>query len=479
MGQIGAPSTIESVAIGQLVPYTDNPRKHEPKNIAKLVASIKEYGWTQPVLITQNGEVIAGHGRILAARELKMAVVPCIRLTDMSDAQVRAYRIADNRLGLDSDWDLDLLMRELGKLNAEQPLQINIDSIGFDPKELQKILAADEVANGQKSEEFSGGERDPYTGTNPDIPGFTSGVSQYGMVWELDSHRLACGDCTDPVVVTQLLGGASQSINLMVTDPPYGVNYDVNWRSLSRLNVVAGRESDSLHKTNGEETVRNCPSVNENNANSPAGGSPTYPRDNIIGDNCPDWRGALSYFHGNIIYLWHGGLVSGVAADVLNVLGFEIRAQIIWRKGGIIINRGAYNWAHEPCYYAVRKGQNACWRGPDNASTIWDVNTPHQSNNKDLDGDVVGHPNQKSVEIFRRPIIYHTQKGDAVFDPFLGSGTTLIAAETAGRVCFGIELSPKYVDTSVLRWQRFTSKEAICQGKTFKQWQSAAISEGR
>jgi DNA modification methylase len=155
---------------------------------------------------------------------------------------------------------------------------------------------------------------------------------------------------------------------------------------------------------------------------------------------------------------------------MINATGFDIKSQIIWVKPGIVINRGAYNWQHEPCYYAVRRGQKANWQGPHNASTIWDVASINQLASVSEE-DIVqgGHPTQKPVDLMRLPILYHTSEGDAVYDPFIGSGTTLIAAETSGRVCFGVEVMPQNVDMAVKRWEKLTGKEAISNGITYRE----------
>jgi len=416
------PETIEFRPVASLAPSVANARTHSKKNVAKLAASIREYGWTQPILITDAGDVVAGHGRLLAAMQLGIDIVPCIRLANLTDAQVRAYRIADNQLGLDSDWDYNALARELGDLQAI----FDLSNIGFDAKDLQKLLAKDE--QNQFQPEIR--EDDIPNNIETSSGGQEIIVSKYGQIWELGNHRLACGDCTDPTVVNPLLAGVS--INLMVTDPPYGVNYDAEWR-----NEVLGRNA---------------------------------PRDMMKNDHHADWRGAFAYFRGNIAYVWHGGLQSGTIYDMINASGFDVKAQIIWAKPGIVINRGAYNWQHEPCYYAVRRGQTADWQGPANASTLWEVQSPNQKGGKDENDMLQGHATQKPVEVMRRPIFYHTSKNEAVYDPFLGSGTTIIAAETAGRICYGIELLPKYADIIIKRWQLFTGREAICNGKTYLQY---------
>jgi DNA modification methylase len=347
--------------------------------------------------------------------------VPSIRLSNLTEEQIRAYRLADNQLGLDSEWDLDVLARELGDLEGK----IDLDYVGFDPKELQKLLAKDEQ-----------NQFDPDLSEDDSADTPIEAVSHYGQVWQLGKHRLACGDCTDPEVVNPLLAGVS--INLMVTDPPYGVNYDAGWRNEALGNAVK--------------------------------------RDLVVGDHHADWRGAFAYFKGNIMYIWHGGLQSGTVFDMINSCGFDVKGQIIWVKPSIVINRGAYNWQHEPCYYAVRRGQQANWQGPANASTIWEVASINQLgsvNNEDANEN--DHATQKPVELMRRPILYHTLEGEVVYDPFLGSGSTLIAAESTGRICYGVELVPKNVEATLLRWQKLTGQEAVCDRMTYREHRERVI----
>jgi DNA modification methylase len=417
MSQAHTPNQVEMRPIEWFTPFANNPRTHDKGNVAKLVASIKQFGWTQPILVTGVGEVVAGHGRLLAARRLGMATLPCIRLANLTDEQIRAYRIADNQLGLDSDWDFDALSRELGALKDD----FDISVVGFDAKELEKLLAQDERSQFEPQD-----DEDALPG-EPNSDAIV--VPEYGQIWELGEHRLACGDCTDPHMVNLLLQGVS--INLMVTDPPYGVNYDAEWRN---------------------EALGN-----------------TAKRDIIKNDHHADWRGAFAYFRGSVMYVWHGGLHSDVAYSMIRASGFDVKGQIIWVKPSIVINRGAYNWQHEPCFYAVRNGQNSNWVGPNNASTVWNVTPVRKGDGEDEVAKASNVSTQKPVEVMRRPILYHTQKGDKVYDPFMGSGTTIIAAETSGRTAYGVELLPKNVNTILRRWQTMTGHDARCNGSTYNE----------
>ncbi len=237
-------------------------------------------------------------------------------------------------------------------------------------------------------------------------------VTVTGEIWCLARHRVACGDSTDPAVVKALLGTVQP--HLMVTDPPYGVEYDPTWRQ--RLGVGASARNTK---------VRN--------------------------DERADWAAAWALFPGSIAYVWHGALRSTIVAESLAREGFTIRAQIIWAKERLVIGQGDYHWQHEPCWYAVRKKGN--WTGDRKQTTLWNISSKGQ----DVE---TPHSTQKPVECMRRPMLNNSNPGQAVYDPFLGSGTTLIAAETTGRVCLAIELDPLYVDVAVQRWQAFTGKPA-------------------
>ncbi len=232
----------------------------------------------------------------------------------------------------------------------------------------------------------------------------------------MDQHRLVCGDCTDKEVVASLL--RSDRPVLMVTDPPYGVNYDPEWRHRAGVN-----------RSKRKGKVQN--------------------------DGKADWRDAWALFPGNIAYVWHGALHATTVAESLISQGFTIRAQIVWAKERLVIGRGDYHWQHEPCWYAVREKGN--WTGDRKQTTLWAISSGEQ------DTETV-HGTQKPVECMRRPILNNSSPRQMIYEPFLGSGTTLIAAETTGRACFAIELDPRYVDMAVRRWQAFTGKAATLSG---------------
>jgi DNA modification methylase len=255
-------------------------------------------------------------------------------------------------------------------------------------------------------------------------------ISQPGDLWLCGSHRVLCGDSTSTEAVSRLLSPASGMLQpfLMVTDPPYGVEYDPTWRD------GKGGFSTAAVKQRGK----------------------------VQNDDRVDWREAYEAFPGDVAYVWHGGIAAAEFAVSLLSAGFQIRGQIIWRKQQAVFSRGAYHWQHEPCWYAVRKGKTAHWHGDRKQSTVWDVQSLNPTGNRDEER--VGHGTQKPVELMRRPILNHTERGEAVYDPFLGSGTTLIAAELTQRICYGLELDPVYVDVIVRRWEKQSGKQATLEG---------------
>lgn len=244
-------------------------------------------------------------------------------------------------------------------------------------------------------------------------------VSQPGDLWVLGRHRLVCGSSTDAETVARVLAGTKPL--LMVTDPPYGVEYDPGWRN---------------------EALK---------------GSATQRTGKVLNDDRADWREAWALFPGDVAYVWHGALHATTVADSLLATGFAIRSQIIWAKPRLVIGRGDYHWQHEPAWYAVRKTGKGHWAGDRKQTTLWTIDTRGQ------DADTV-HGTQKPVECMRRPIENNSSPGQAVYEPFSGSGTTIIAAEMTGRACHAVELNPVYVDVAVQRWQAFTGQAAVLEG---------------
>jgi DNA modification methylase len=408
--------------IGKLIPYAANARLHSEAQVAQIAASMKEWGWTNPVLVDEAGMIIAGHGRVLAARQLGLKSVPVMVAEGWSEAQKRAYVIADNQLALAADWDEALLSSEVRGL-ADWGFDLQL--LGFN--NLDELLA-----------EQTEGLTDP--DAVPPVP--AEPVSLLGDVWTLGRHRLVCGDCTDPATVEACLGEVRP--HLMVTDPPYGVEYDPGWRA------EAGYSS------------------------------PDAALGAVLNDDRADWREAWALFPGAVAYIWHSGLHAGLVSESLAAHKFRVRAQIIWVKTRPTLGRGHYHWQHENALYAVqdgaddgwrfipehevadyavREGEAGQWKGGRKQSTVWFIE--HLKSG-------TGHGTQKPVECMKRPILNNSSAGQSVYEPFNGSGTTIIAGEMTGRPVYAIELSPAYVDVAIVRWQDFVGAEAtLADGRSF------------
>jgi DNA modification methylase len=385
---------VERWPIEKLIPYARNARTHSPAQVDQIAASIREWGWTNPVLVGEDDTIIAGHGRVLAARKLRISEVPVMVATGWGDAQKKAYAIADNKLTLNGGWDEELLGLELGELEV---LGFDLDLIGFSE--------AERAALGSQGH---AGLTDP--DEVPELP--EDAVSVAGDVWLLGNHRLLCGDSTSAADAEKVLGAIKP--NLMVTDPPYGVDYEPGWRKRAGVNLNKAK----LGK--------------------------------VANDDRADWREAWALFPGSVAYVWHAGRHASTVQESLEATGFEVRSQIIWAKDSFALSRGHYHWQHEPCWYAVRG--TAAWHGDRKQSTLWQIPARDDAGH--------GHGTQKPVECMKRPIENNSSPGQAIYEPFSGSGTTIIAAEITGRSCHAIELMPQYVDVAIERWQAFTGETA-------------------
>lgn len=413
--------TTEMVPVEVLVPYEKNARVHPESQIDKMVAIILDSGFTTPLIIDEDNCILAGHGRLLAARKLKMPEVPCVRVTGLSHAQKRAIRLSDNQLALLSTYDSDLLRVELTDLKG---LGFDMSLTGFSSADLRSLFAS---APGRTEAD--------------DVPLLPkTATSILGDLWLLGEHRLICGSSTDPTTVERVLGGAKP--HLMCTDPPYGVNYDANWRN----------------------TVKRNPGLNA----VPAGGGRAIGK--IPNDDKSDWREVWALFPGEVAYVWCASLQSDVVIQSLESVGLQRRSLIVWNKYKSAIGRGHYQWKHEIAWYCVRKDGSSHWQGSRKESTVWDIE--HRRSE-------TGHSTQKPVEAMRKPIENNSAVGERVYDPFVGSGTTIIAAQTTGRICHAVELDPIYVDVALLRWQAFTGLEATHEdGRTFAQVQAERLEAG-
>ncbi len=398
---------VVSVPVASLVPYAANARTHSDSQVAQIAASIAEFGFVNPVLVDAAGVLVAGHGRVLAAKRLGLASVPAIRLAHLTEAQARALRLADNQIALNSGWDEALLAAELARIREDG---FDLALLGFDQVALDALLAEAGLGGGNDGDEDA---------PAPEPPAQT--VTRPGDLWRIGRHRLLCGDATSGADVQRLLAGAKP--HLLVSDPPYGVEYDPTWRNAAGVSATA--------------RVGHVPN-----------------------DHRADWREAWALFPGDVAYIWHAGRHARVVAESLEAAGFSIRSQIIWAKSRLVLGRGDYHWQHEPCFYAVRDGKTGHWQGARDQTTLWSV--PTASGDEDA---ATVHGTQKPVEVMRRPMLNNSVAGDLVYEPFCGSGSTIIAAQTAGRVCLAMEITPDYCDVAVLRWQAFTGESVILDGE--------------
>jgi len=406
-------ASIETRPVAQLVPYARNSRQHSETQIGRIMASMREYGFTVPILVDEEDGIIAGHARALAADRLGIANVPVMVARGWSEAQRRSYVIADNALGAGSTWDLGLLKIELDDLKG---ISFNLDILGFDTDFLKSVM-------------------EPNPGrTDPDEipPPLSATVSLQDDIWVLGNHRLVCGDCTNAATVGRLL--VNDRPHLMVTDPPYGIDYDPGWRRTAR-NADGKLISTGSGRAMG--TVRN--------------------------DTRADWRDAWALFPGDVVYCWSSAMYLPESILSLEACGFERRTLIVWAKSHHTMGRGHYHSQDEECWYAVRKGRTGHWNGGRKQTTVWQIEKPQKNDS--------GHSTQKPVECMKRPIENNSVVGDVIYDPFMGSGTSIVACELTGRHCRGIEINPDYVDLALMRWQSFATQDAILQGtgETFAQ----------
>lgn len=393
---------VEKRAVSSLIPFVKNSRTHSDEQVAQIAASIKEWGWTTPVLIDTDGQIIAGHGRLLAARKLNMEEVPVMVADGWTDTQKRAYVIADNKLALNAGWDNELLSLELNDLND---IGFDIELTGFTLDEL-KDLTPIEIEEGLTDEDAV-----------PDVP--EEPITKLGDIYILGNHRLMCGDSTSIDAVEKLL--QSQKADLLFTDPPYGVSYEGGHNKKKRQGIIA----DTLQGEDLTDLFYESLST-----------AITWLKD------------------GAALYVWYASGKSIETYASLAKLPLKLRAVIQWYKvkSGLGAFMSQYIPNCEPCMYLHKEGCSPSWYGPTNEKTVWELKK--ESTNS-------YHPTQKPVELPERAITNSTKQGDSVLDLFGGSGSTLIACEKIGRLARVMELDPKYCDVIVKRWEDFTGKKAV------------------
>jgi DNA modification methylase len=396
---------VEQWPIDRLVPYAKNSRTHSDAQVAQIAASIKEWGFTTAVLVDEDGGIIAGHGRLMAARKLGMTEVPVMVAAGWSDAQKRAYVIADNKLALNAGWDNELLALELADI---QGLGFDVELTGFSDEEIKDLMPV-EITEGLTDED--------------DAPAVQESVTVPGDVWVMGKHRLLCGDSTSVDDLGKLC--ESQLVDMWLTDPPYNVAYEGGTKE--KLTI----KNDSM----GDDQFRQ------------------FLRDAYTAADTVMKPGA-------VFYIWHadseGYNFRGAARDA----GWTVRQCLIWKKSSLVLGRQDYQWRHEPCLYGWKEGAGHLWAADRKQTTILEFDKPSRNGE---------HPTMKPVALFEYQLLNNTKGGDIVLDSFGGSGTTLIAAEKNGRVARLMKLDPKYCDVIVKRWQDFTGQKAVHaeSGKTF------------
>ena len=399
-------------SLDELTPDPRNANKGTVRGREALDHSLLNYGAGRSVLIDRYGRIIAGNKTVERAKALNIPVkvvrtngrdLVAVQRDDLdlaSDPRARALAIADNRVAeLDLEWDVDTLKQHQA-----------------DGLDLSAFWTDTEFAA------LFGEQRAGLTDENAVVaPGPTT--IQRGDLFRLGRHRLLCGDATSAMDVTRVLDGFTPM--LMATDPPYGVSYDPAWRhrAMPSQRTAVGR---------------------------------------VLNDDQSDWTPAFRLFPGNVAYVWHAALKAPTVAAALAGADFEIRSQIIWVKQHFALSRGHYHWAHEPAWYAVRKKASNVWRGDRKQTTVWEVdNLNPVGGHRSAENAVTGHGTQKPVRLFVIPILNHTNPADAVYDPFCGSGTAIIAAEQTDRTCVAIDVDPVYVQVAVSRWEAFTGQRAV------------------
>ena len=418
--------------VKDLIPYVNNTRTHDEKQVKQIAASIKEFGFTNPVLVGESNDVIAGHGRILAAEKLGIGEVPTIELKGLSEAQKKAYIIADNKLALNAGWDEDLLKIELEGLKE---LDFDLSVIGFNSEELDDLLKTeqDEVVE------------DDFEVELPKEP-----KSKLGDVYKLGIHRLMCGDSTDHAVVEALMD--RQKADLFLTDPPYNVDYQGGTKE--KLKIQNDKMSNDGFKQFLIDAFAAADSVMK---------------------------------EGSSFYIWHADSEGYNFRGACDDAGWKVRQCLIWVKSSIVLRRQDYQWKHEPCLYGWKDGSAHFWRGGRKERTtitgfdLFELRSKKKEellkfieeiwcDKEDYETSIIfndkpsanrEHLTMKPIKLLARQIKNSTKESALVLDTFGGSGSTLMACEQLNRSCYMMELDPKYIDVIINRWEQFTGEKAV------------------
>ena len=389
-------------SVDKLIPYAKNARTHSDEQVAQIAGSIKEFGFNNPILVDKDNSVIAGHGRLMAARKLGMDKVPVVELNHLTESQRKAYVLADNRIALNSGWDTSMLSLELQDLKDD----IDLSLLGFDPDELDALLNPIEETEGLTDEDAV-----PETPVEP--------KTKLGDIYILGNHRLMCGDSTSIDDVDKLMDG--QKADMVFTDPPYGVSYTGGHNQKKREGIIA----DTLQGNDLTDLFADallCATM-------------------VTKDH-------------SAFYIWYANGKAVETFASFSKLPLKVRAVLCWYKvkSGLGAFMSQYIPNYEPCIYAYKDGCSPQWFGASDEKTVWELK-------KEAKNEY--HPTQKPIELPERAIKNSSKSSDLVLDLFGGSGSTLIACEKIGRLARVMELDPKYCDVIVKRWEDFTGKKAV------------------
>jgi DNA modification methylase len=405
--------------LDRFVPYPNNARTHPENEVAALATILKERGFDQPIVVDEAWVILKGHGRLEAAQLAGLKGAPYVQRRGLSEAEKKAIRIEDNALPLLAGWDAKLLRGDLLELKNEG---YDLPLLGFSEAQL-RVFGVSLGTDGPDPEAV------------PEPPAVA--VTKPGDLWIMGDHRLLCGDSTDGDDVALACGDLNP--HLLITDPPYGIDYRPAWRK-ERIDTKLKLSQD------GKKVMKR---------NFSASGA-------VYNDDQADWTVVWQICGCDVAYIWHAGLRSSVVQRSLQQAGYLLRAQIIWNKPHFAMAMGDYHWQHECCFYGVRRGARSHWNGDRKQTTVWDINSNVGFTSKTEGKDArTGHGTQKPVECMRRPMVNNTRPGEAVLDPFMGSGTTIIAAEIEKRRAVGLEVDPTYCDLAVRRWETFTGRKAV------------------
>ena len=391
--------------VKSLIPYARNARTHSDMQVAQIAASIKEFGFLNPIVIAEDNTILCGHGRLMAAQKLGLKKVPCVKESHLTETQRRAFIIADNKLSLNAGWDNELLSVELTEL---QGADFDLDLLGFDEKELSQLF---DEGNEIQEDEFD-------VETELTKPTF----SKTGDIWSLGRHRLVCGDSTKEETYKSLMG--KKKANLVMTDPPYNVDYQGNAGKIKNDNM----ESDKFYQ--------------------------------FLLDAFVNMEQAMA--RDASIYVFHADTEGLNFRKAFIDAGFYLSGCCIWKKPSLVLGRSPYQWQHEPCLYGWKKKGKHQWYSGRKETTVWEFEKSKKNSE---------HPTMKPIPLLAYPITNSTMSNAIVLDPFGGSGSTLIACEQTDRICYTIELDEKFCDVIVNRYLEQvgtdTEIKVIRDGKTF------------